>query len=219
MIIPRASSTCWSSVIALLAVRCGKRNRDGWKRRTSHCLWRKLRAQSASKLDCGPEQTVWYWGDRRVLCIHAPTLSQSKFGFPSTNIATCEVTVRQGCNWIILTAPGHPCGCYDMPREATDLMFSQATRVDVDLVVKTCNKTLSKFKTLWLIIVIVTLGWWTVIFAVFWIVALFKHCVLIQKIKQKSIPSIITDSYSQQVFLFTLRDILAILGLIEVFLF
>lgn len=47
-----------------------------------------------------------------MLCIHAQTLSQSKFGIRSSNVktdVTHEVTVRHRFNWIILTAPGAPC--------------------------------------------------------------------------------------------------------------
>ena len=40
---------------------------------------------------------------------------------------TREVTVRQPFNWIILTAPGAPCGCYEIHREEVvwpfDVMF------------------------------------------------------------------------------------------------
>lgn len=57
-----------------------------------------------------------------MFCIHAPTLSQSKFGIQSSNM-TREVTVRHHFNWIILTAPGAPCGCYEIQSDVVVLPF------------------------------------------------------------------------------------------------
>lgn len=61
-----------------------------------------------------------------MFCVRALTLSQSKFGVQSSGIkthATREVTVRPRFNWIILTAPGAPCGCYDIHSEAVVVLF------------------------------------------------------------------------------------------------
>lgn len=86
-----------------------------------------LQTQSASKLGCDHEKTLWYLGTTGVFCIHALTLSQSKFGFQSNSMKTHKTRDVRLChhfNWIILTAAGAPCGYYEVHSEAVMSLFN-----------------------------------------------------------------------------------------------